>query len=82
MAQQQQAGLDLKPREIGKAVPSEQCQEVLVLVIRHLCTLGGERQREADRLSVALQRRMTDWRKPAPARTPATQASTDRALKP
>jgi hypothetical protein len=46
--------------DCGTGRPSEQCQEVLVLVIRHLCTLGGELQREAGRLSVALQRRMTD----------------------
>ena len=38
------------------AMPAEQTEEVLVLVIRHLSSLAGELRRETDRLSIALQR--------------------------
>ena len=38
-------------------VEPEQIEVVLVLTIHHLCSLAGELQQEADRLSIALQPR-------------------------
>jgi hypothetical protein len=35
----------------------QQTEAALVLVIQHLCSLAGELQREADRLTIALARR-------------------------